>query len=1080
MSELNTHQPSDNIHQPSHYVINQIEEKIKKELTKVIIEKWPEAKIHSQFHKIDYRASLGAYICLEDFHDIVQNVDPESDVHHAEHEIKELFRSLCEKQNKATEYLIEQDKQHTSQLIHNDFTFLLRVRNNGINDFVTQTYAIQSHPPHITLQALTTSTTIQFDAQQFIRIHPDFDEKNIPVTIKVLLKHPTTNEILGTWNLYLETSFERIQHSTIPLFLEFIKGQTEAIKKLADMYATWRESRRTELQKQHLFKLGSLYTPPKGKFEPQSNQLIQQLPTLKDAIRTTLQFIGQYLQCRHILLVEVIGDKKWLSLCTWSSAPPPKSEQWENRCKIFKQNLQEMERETHTLTQLLLEEPKDISNKDDIKQSIRNFVEQDLFVKLKNGTLQHDENWNIRCVSEFQNINEAFHAPPVSSTWYLVLVDKQSEFHKKAKIHRWGLQENNQILEAIKQETKKIIETISSQFQFYLNNFKGRCKQEIWLQQHQISEGRGFDLNSLNMLKGIEAFIGSIIEYDSLRFLLPTYYYRNLSHEMKSQRNIFEYKKKHLTEYSHHSLVLSNKECDFSDLILITTKSHSEALLPIHYHSSSSTTLEKNYDASFSSRWIIKLTTQRSEGFSCLYLFMLQVILGQIAKLRSTLLAQHLQNEANQIFSSEQQLMYTFNKIPKNSHISSHTNTPENELAKIIATVIKEKFLQPYLGIKPFIVLMTQNHNGHLIHSMTEQKTNKSFGLDEDNTYQTLRASAKSIKKEMDISQCIEFSPKSEVLAKATNRFKPGRWVYTVKIDLLSGSSYTGLLLFFGHNNQPFSQWEKESISALCRSASSLLTVSCVNYTNRSLMGIFAHSINSAVQGLQSNSKMAVELAMDNLTLGNQSINEREIKLLKKLKGNISHDAEQVRTWQNTITLFEGNVAPILTKQHNLINDLEQWVTRYQDWAHNKGIFLVTDFPVKSVLITYDKKLMDIAFSNVLDNAIKYTLSYHSVRISISIEEAYVNIKVTNTGPYISPSTIEKITNFGQRGLHAVEKLVHGQGVGLHLVQSIVKAHPYGKLIIHSVKNTHNQIEAETSFTIQFRDYQRDHLEIKL
>ncbi|MCK5313345.1 MAG: HAMP domain-containing histidine kinase, partial [Desulfobacteraceae bacterium] len=106
-------------------------------------------------------------------------------------------------------------------------------------------------------------------------------------------------------------------------------------------------------------------------------------------------------------------------------------------------------------------------------------------------------------------------------------------------------------------------------------------------------------------------------------------------------------------------------------------------------------------------------------------------------------------------------------------------------------------------------------------------------------------------------------------------------------------------------------------------------------------------------------------------------------------------------------------------------------------------------FSIKeNVIIKGDKRMIQRAFSNLLDNAFKYTEKDNSVEVMLStIDRKLIKIEVNDTGVGIDSNYVDKIFNrFFRIDPSRSEK---GAGLGLSLALAIIKEHK-GKIDVVS------------------------------
>lgn len=97
--------------------------------------------------------------------------------------------------------------------------------------------------------------------------------------------------------------------------------------------------------------------------------------------------------------------------------------------------------------------------------------------------------------------------------------------------------------------------------------------------------------------------------------------------------------------------------------------------------------------------------------------------------------------------------------------------------------------------------------------------------------------------------------------------------------------------------------------------------------------------------------------------------------------------------------------------------------------------------------ITGDHELLGIAFSNLIDNAVKYSPHGGKIRIDGSTKDGYAEIQVADSGIGVKP---EDLPHIFDKYFRAEGSTVSGSGLGLFIVRQIVELHG-GTVSAHSV-----------------------------
>jgi len=87
-----------------------------------------------------------------------------------------------------------------------------------------------------------------------------------------------------------------------------------------------------------------------------------------------------------------------------------------------------------------------------------------------------------------------------------------------------------------------------------------------------------------------------------------------------------------------------------------------------------------------------------------------------------------------------------------------------------------------------------------------------------------------------------------------------------------------------------------------------------------------------------------------------------------------------------------------------------------------------------------DRELLDLALTQLLDNAFKYSTSGSAVTVGIDVEEGFIAVRVRNEGSSIAPEERSRVFERFYRGTEARES-VSGAGLGLYVARKIANAH---------------------------------------
>jgi two-component system sensor histidine kinase KdpD len=112
---------------------------------------------------------------------------------------------------------------------------------------------------------------------------------------------------------------------------------------------------------------------------------------------------------------------------------------------------------------------------------------------------------------------------------------------------------------------------------------------------------------------------------------------------------------------------------------------------------------------------------------------------------------------------------------------------------------------------------------------------------------------------------------------------------------------------------------------------------------------------------------------------------------------------------------------------------LQRLSTRLRD--HRVELHVPTDLsPVR-----VDGALVLQVFTNLLENAVKYTPAGTVISIAAAVEDAFVRVSIDDTGPGLPPGDLDRLFAKFHRGRD--ETSAGGAGLGLSICRAIVTAH---------------------------------------
>jgi signal transduction histidine kinase len=146
------------------------------------------------------------------------------------------------------------------------------------------------------------------------------------------------------------------------------------------------------------------------------------------------------------------------------------------------------------------------------------------------------------------------------------------------------------------------------------------------------------------------------------------------------------------------------------------------------------------------------------------------------------------------------------------------------------------------------------------------------------------------------------------------------------------------------------------------------------------------------------------------------------------------------------LSRLDAGIAALDRRKHDVGELLQAATSGFVTPALEKKLMLTVHTPVPPIQLYCDGPRVEMALSNLLDNAIRVTATGGQVWVGAGPSREGVRLWVTDTGPGIDPEDEPQIFERFYRGHHSH---VAGSGLGLAITQSIIDAHG-GRVMVES------------------------------
>ncbi|MCF8393815.1 MAG: HAMP domain-containing histidine kinase [Melioribacteraceae bacterium] len=155
------------------------------------------------------------------------------------------------------------------------------------------------------------------------------------------------------------------------------------------------------------------------------------------------------------------------------------------------------------------------------------------------------------------------------------------------------------------------------------------------------------------------------------------------------------------------------------------------------------------------------------------------------------------------------------------------------------------------------------------------------------------------------------------------------------------------------------------------------------------------------------------------------------------------------------------------TEELDIIEIVQTIMDTRNETAKAKNIdFTYTDNRKSKKVVSGDRILIELAISNVVSNALKYTNENGTVIIEINDSDGFLEIEISDNGIGIPPNELNTIFEQFYRASNIKKFKSEGSGLGLSLVKEVVERHA-GKVEVKSPSKIGNRKQPGTTIMIK-------------
>lgn len=257
-------------------------------------------------------------------------------------------------------------------------------------------------------------------------------------------------------------------------------------------------------------------------------------------------------------------------------------------------------------------------------------------------------------------------------------------------------------------------------------------------------------------------------------------------------------------------------------------------------------------------------------------------------------------------------------------------------------------------------------------------------------------------------------------------------------VPLIAKERLVGVLAALKQKKNGFEENDIRLMETFAGPAAIALHNARIVHLSRQHMSLIAHQLKGPLQGIKSdidyqrryiNEKYGEEERLNRL---NRRLNEHFSRINKELDNFAFLIREDL--------VVEKKYSIKVMHIHQII---EEAAVQFEEYAGDRGIKIKVDISIRDLpRLGYDREKMFTVFTNLIENAVKYSHRDQTVVISGEKVRNWVNIKVWNFGLGILPDDKDRLFNLYTQGrLKDDKRFVQGTGIGLWVAREIIKAH---------------------------------------
>ncbi|MCK5061581.1 PAS domain S-box protein [Candidatus Parcubacteria bacterium] len=206
-------------------------------------------------------------------------------------------------------------------------------------------------------------------------------------------------------------------------------------------------------------------------------------------------------------------------------------------------------------------------------------------------------------------------------------------------------------------------------------------------------------------------------------------------------------------------------------------------------------------------------------------------------------------------------------------------------------------------------------------------------------------------------------------------------------------------------------------------------------------ISIAAHQLRTPLSAI----KWVIKMILDG-ELG--KLNDEQKEFLSKGYKSNERIIELVNDMLNVSRIEEGRFGYVFNKE-DFVLLVDKIVSSEENSLKSRSIKFTLNLPASLPKVYMDKTKMDLAITNLLENAIKYTPEHGKIGLTAEAGDAFIKVRIKDNGVGIPKNDLPKLFTKFFRAVNVIRMQTEGSGLGLFMVKNIIKRHG-GEIVVNS------------------------------